>query len=96
METCKVCDEQYAEWFKKVEDEMPQSVCKRCDTFTDKTNRAFHQTKLLLKLVNNDWEKLKELEMQLKNCFCFYCPADVEEVEKVMKLVPNSAHFNFG
>lgn len=92
METCKVCEEKYVMWEKEGK---PQSVCNRCDEFTDKTNRAFHQTKMLLHLVDKDWNKLKQLEIQLKNCFCFYCPADKDEVERVMNMQPKSSHFNF-
>lgn len=68
----------------------------RLNWLTDRTNRSNGQTQFLFQLVDGDFEKLKQLEMQLKNCFCFYCPADKDEVEKVMNLVPKSAHFNFG
>jgi hypothetical protein len=34
--------------------------------------------------VNNDFDKLEQLEMQMKNSFYFACPADKEEVDKVM------------
>jgi len=72
-----------------------KGVCERCDKFTDKTNRSFGQTKMLLQLAEGDWGKLKQLEMQLKNCFCFYCPADKEELEKVLKMKQKSSYFNF-
>ena len=75
MKECKVCGQQ-------VEDTM--SVCDRCDDFTNKTNRSLGQTKFLLQLVNNDWEKLKQLEMQIKNCFYSACPADKDEADGLM------------
>jgi hypothetical protein len=36
--------------------------------------------------VDGDFEKLKQLEMKIKNCHCFYCPGDVEEVEKLLNM----------
>ena len=58
----------------------------KLEWLTDKTNRSKGQTKYLYQLVDGNFEKLKNLEMQLKNCMVGYCPADKEEVEKVMKM----------
>lgn len=62
----------------------------RLNWLTDRTNRSNAQTLFLFQLVDGDYEELKKLEMQLKNCFCHYCPADKEEVSKVMKLEQRS------
>jgi len=57
-----------------------------CEWLSDKTNRSFGQTMFLFRLLNKDFDKLKLLEMQIKNCFLHYCPSDMEEVEKVMAM----------
>ncbi len=65
----------------------------RLEWLSDKVNRSKGQTQFLFQMVGGDFEKLKALEVQMKNCFVSYCPADVEEVEKVMALVPKSNWF---
>jgi len=65
----------------------------RLEWLSDKVNRSKGQTQFLFQMVGGDFEKLKALEVQIKNCFVSYCPADVEEVEKVMALVPKSNWF---
>jgi hypothetical protein len=60
----------------------------RLNWLTDRTNRSNGQTQFLYQLVDGDFEKLKELETQIKNCFLFYCPGDKESVEEVMKMTP--------
>ena len=62
----------------------------RLDWLTDRTNRSKGQTQFLFQLVDCDFEKLKQLEMQLKNCFCFYCPDNKEAVEEVMRMQPRT------
>lgn len=57
------------------------------DWITNQTNRSNGQTQFLFQLVDGDFEKLKQLELQIKNCF-YSCPGDKEEVEKLMKIVP--------
>jgi hypothetical protein len=84
MKECKVCGQQ-------VEDTI--SVCDRCDCFTNKTNRSLGQTKILLKLVDDDWEKLKQLEIQIKNCFYSACPVDNDEIDKLMNMTPKNKWF---
>ena len=84
MKECKVCGQ-------IVEGDM--KVCYRCDDFTNKTNRSLGQTKMLLQLVNNDWQKLKYLEMQIKNCFYFACPTHNDEVDRIMHIIPKSKWF---
>ncbi len=61
----------------------------RLDWLTDKTNRSNGQTQFLYNLLEGDFEKLVQLEMQLRNCLCGYCPGDMEEVEKVLKMKPS-------
>ena len=61
---------------------------------TDQTNRSNPQTQFLYELVGFDLEKLKQLEVQLKNCFVNYCPASLDEVNKVMNLKPKSNYFS--
>lgn len=65
------------------------------DWLTIKTNRAKHQTQFLFNLVDGDFEKLKKLEIQIKNCFVHYCPASVEEVKKIMNMKTKSEYFSF-
>jgi len=56
-------------------------------------NRSKGQTEMLLGLVDNDFEKLKALEVQIKNCFVMYCPSNKKEVEKIMNMQPKSNYF---
>jgi len=60
----------------------------KLEWITDKTNRSLGQTQFLYKLVEGDFEKLKKLEMQIKNCYIFYCPSTKKEVEKILKMKP--------
>ena len=57
---------------------------------TNRTVRSFHQTKFLLDLLGGEnwksFQKLVLLEEKIKNTFTFYCPDDLEEVEKLMKM----------
>jgi len=53
---------------------------------TDRTNRSKGQTQFLFNLVAGDFEKLKQLEIRIMNCFYFSCPNDKEEVEKIMNM----------
>jgi hypothetical protein len=59
-----------------------------------KTNRSMRQTMFLYQLVGDDFEKLKALEVQIKNCFVKYCPADAEGVKEVMAMMPKSNYFS--
>lgn len=65
----------------------------RIEWLSNKVNRSKGQTQFLFQMVGGDFEKLKALEVQIKNCFVNYCPASVEEVERVMNLVPKSNWF---
>ena len=60
----------------------------RLKWLTDKTNRGLWQTQFLYELVDGDFEKLKQLEMQLSNCLVNWCPGDKEAVDYVMSLEP--------
>lgn len=59
------------------------------EVLTNRTNRSKGQTMFLLELLNGNYNKLLELEERLRNNFCYYCPADMQEVEKVLAM-PNS------
>jgi hypothetical protein len=56
----------------------------RLNWLSDRTNRSKGQTQFLFQLVDGDFEKLKELEMKIKNTHSFYCPGDTSEVEKLL------------
>lgn len=58
----------------------------RLNWLTDRTNRSNGQTQFLFQLVDGDFEKLKRLEMKIKNCFYFACPDDKETVAEVMNM----------
>ena len=60
---------------------------------TKRTNRSRNQTQELYELCDCNFEKLKVVEVQLKNCFCFYCPGNKEEVDNVMRLTPKTDKF---
>lgn len=66
---------------KKLDDEQ-------LNWLTNRTNRSNGQTQFLYDLVDGDFEKLKQLEMQLANCLVNYCPADMETVDMVMTMKP--------
>ncbi len=65
----------------------------RLGMLSNKTNRSHAQTQFLFQLVGGDFENLKALEIQIKNCFIAYCPGSVEDVEKIMELDPKSNWF---
>lgn len=60
---------------------------------TDRTNRSNGQTLFLFQLVDGDFEKLKRLEMQIKNCHFSGSPADKETVDEVLAMQPPSEWF---
>ena len=66
----------------------------RLNWLTDRTNRSNGQTQFLFQLVDGDFEKLKQLEMKIKNCFYSACPADKETVDEVMNMQPKSEWFS--
>jgi hypothetical protein len=61
---------------------------------TSKTFRSKNQTIFLFQLVDGDFEKLKQLEMTIKNCHT-YTPGSKEDVEKVFKMKPKREWFKF-
>jgi hypothetical protein len=75
------------------EDYKFQLDLERLNWLTSKTNRSNSQTQFLFQLVDGDFEKLKLLEMKIKNCFCFYCPGDVSEVEKLLNMESSNEWF---
>ena len=66
----------------------------RLNWLTDRTNRSNGQTKFLFQLVDGDFEKLKQLEVQIKNCLYNGCPADKETVDKVLNMEPYKNWFS--
>ena len=81
----------YKESFYNIKYTITQEQLK---SITDKTNRSFGQTQHLYTLVYGDFEKLKQLEMKIKNCLCFYCPGDRKEVDQIMKMSNKVNIFN--
>ena len=63
--------------------------------FTNSTNRSLGQTNFLLELLDNDYHKLITLEEKIKNNFLHYCPCDIEEIEKILKLEDKIDDYNF-
>jgi hypothetical protein len=66
----------------------------KLDWLTSKTTRSNAQTQFLFNLVDGDFEKLKELETQIKNCMLGYCPGDKEEIVTVMNMKWKTNSFN--
>lgn len=57
----------------------------RLELLTGKTNRSKGQTQFLFNLIGGDFEKLKQLELSLKNSlYGGGCPDTLEEVENVL------------
>lgn len=56
------------------------------EILTNITNRTLNQTKFLLNLLDNNYEKLFTLERKLKNNFIFYCPSTKKEIKKILKI----------
>jgi len=67
----------------------------RLDWLTDKTNRSDKQTQFLYRLVDGDFDKLKSLELKIKNCFYFACPSTKKEANKVLDMQYNNEWFSF-
>jgi len=65
----------------------------RLKWLANKVNRTTGQLNFLFQLCDGDFEKLKALEVRMKNCFVTYCPGDVEEVEKIMEMTPSKIWF---
>lgn len=63
---------------------------------TDLTGRGTAQTQFLFQLVGGNFEKLKRLETQMKNCFIAGCPDTVEDVERILALRPTFNKYNMG
>lgn len=59
------------------------------------TNRKDSQTKFLLNLLDNDFEKLLLLETKLKNNFIFPTPSTKEEIEVILNMGDGSNWFDF-
>lgn len=60
---------------------------------TDRTIRSNGQTIFMFQLVDGDFERLKQLEMNIKNCFYFGCPADKETVNEILEMQPKNKWF---
>jgi hypothetical protein len=58
-------------------------------------NRSLGQTKELLSYLEDDYEKLLELEYRIKNLFIFYCPGDKLECDKILSMtMPDEVWFD--
>ena len=66
---------------KKIEAEL-------LDWLSSKTNRSLQQTQFLYELLNRDYDKLVQLELNIANSFYGACPADIEEVDKILSVTP--------
>lgn len=66
----------------------------RLNWLTSKTNRSNGQTLFLFQLVDGDFDKLKQLEMNIKNCFFNGSPADKETAERVLSMNPRTEWFS--
>lgn len=66
----------------------------RLEWLTDRTNRSKGQTQFLFQLVDGDFEKLKQVEVQIKNCFYSACPSDKDELNRLMTTQPKSDYFS--
>jgi uncharacterized protein YlaN (UPF0358 family) len=64
------------------------------DFVSTKFNRSKTQVQFLFQLVDGDFDKLLQLEVQMKNLFVSYCPSDKEEVRKIMEKKPTSTWFS--
>ena len=64
------------------------------DEFTNATNRSKGQTNFLFDLCDGNFQKLVKLEEKIRNNFLSYCPADKEEVEKILSMDDGSQWFN--
>lgn len=71
----------FMEELGKVEGEM-------LDWLSTKTNRSLNQTLFLYNLLNKDYDKLVQLELNIANSFYGACPGDIEEVNKILLLKP--------
>lgn len=60
----------------------------------DKTNRSKAQTLFLYELVDGSFEKLQQLETQIKNCFICFCPGTIEQMNEIMLMQPRSDFFH--
>jgi hypothetical protein len=58
-----------------------------------KTYRSKNQTQFLFQLVDGDFEKLKQLEKQIKNCFIGYCPGTKCDVNRILRMEPKKEWF---
>ena len=61
---------------------------------TDRTNRSKRQTQFLFQLVDGDFERLKQVELQIKNCFYSACPGNKDELNRLMSMQPKSDYFS--
>lgn len=56
------------------------------EAFTSATNRSKGQTHFLFDLLDQDFDKLVELEKRIRTNMIGYCPGDVEECDRVLSL----------
>jgi len=58
----------------------------KLEEFIKDTNRSLYQTKFLLELLDEDFQKLVDLEERIENLHLHYCPGDREACEEVLKM----------
>ena len=63
------------------------------DELVEKTNRSKGQTKFLYDMLGGNMDKLRKLEMNIKNCFISYCPGDLKTADKIIDMKPKSQWF---
>jgi len=56
-------------------------------------NRSIQQTNFLFELLDNDFQRLIDLELKIKNSFIHYCPSNIDEVNQIMKLENKTDYF---
>ena len=57
-------------------------------------NRSIQQTNFLFELLGNNYQRLIDLELKIKNNFINYCPGDLEDVEVIMNQETRTDWFN--
>lgn len=67
---------------------------RRLKRLSEKTNRSFSQTMFLWSLLSGDTAILEILEERIKNCFLYYCPGDMDDINEILEMEPKSSWFS--
>lgn len=66
------------------------------DIYLKHVNRSLNQTKFLLELINNDYNKLIDLENKIKNNFISYCPGTIDRINEILSIKEDKVNlYNF-